>query len=544
MLTGGPLDVLTGDYLAELTMLILGRDRLKDPGRGYAKTFLRQMEECLGEALARGVRVVANAGGLNPAGLADRIRELADRLGLEARVAHVEGDDLGPRHPDALTAHAYLGGFGIAAALRAGADVVVTGRVTDAALVTGPAAAHFGWGPGDHDRLAGAVVAGHILECGTQATGGNYAFFAELDPVTLARPGFPLAEIHPDGSCVITKHPGTGGVVDLGTVTAQLLYETSGARYAGPDVTARLDTVRLTQDGPDRVRVDGVRGEAPPPTLKAGLTRVGGHRNEVVFVLTGLDIDAKADLVRDQIEDALGRAKSRPESVRWELARTDHPDAPTEETASALLRLVVRDRDADLVGRAVTGAAIELALGSYPGFHVTAPPGKGTPYGVFEAVYVDATTVDHVAVLDDGGRRVRIPAPGDTRELADLQPPPLPEPLAYDKTDTRRAPLGLIAGARSGDKGGDANVGVWVRTDEAWRWLAHTLTVELFRELLPETADLVVRRHVLPNLRALNFVVEGILGDGVASQARFDPQAKALGEWLRARHVDLPESLL
>ncbi|MFD5703042.1 acyclic terpene utilization AtuA family protein, partial [Streptomyces lasiicapitis] len=394
------------------------------------------------------------------------------------------------------------------------------------------------------DRLAGGVVAGHILECGTQTTGGNYAFFAELDPVTPARPGFPLAEIHPDGSCVITKHPGTGGVVDLGTVTAQLLYETSGARYAGPDVTARLDTVRLTQDGPDRVRVDGVRGEAPPPTLKAGLTRVGGHRNEVVFVLTGLDIDAKADLVRDQIEDALGRAKSRPESVRWELARTDHPDAPTEETASALLRLVVRDRDADLVGRAVTGAAIELALGSYPGFHVTAPPGKGTPYGVFEAVYVDATTVDHVAVLDEDGRRVHIPAPGDTRELADVPPPSLPEPLAYDKANTRRAPLGLIAGARSGDKGGDANVGVWVRTDEAWRWLAHTLTVELFRELLPEAADLVIHRHVLPNLRALNFVVEGILGDGVASQARFDPQAKALGEWLRARHVDLPESLL
>ncbi|MFD9068760.1 acyclic terpene utilization AtuA family protein, partial [Streptomyces lasiicapitis] len=421
--------------------------------------------------------------------------------------------------PDALTAHAYLGGFGIAAA-------------------------HFGWGPGDHDRLAGAVVAGHVLECGTQATGGNYAFFTEKPTSTLLHPGFPLAEIHEDGSCVITKHPGTGGVVDLGTVTAQLLYETSGARYAGPDVTARLDTVRLTPDGPDRVRVDGVRGEAPPPALKAGLTRVGGHRNEVVFVLTGLDIDAKADLVRDQIEDALGQAKSRPESVRWELARTDHPDAPTEETASALLRLVVRDRDADLVGRAVTGAAIELALGSYPGFHVTAPPGKGTPYGVFEAVYVDATTVDHVAVLDDGGRRVRIPAPGDTRELADVPPPSLPEPLAYDRTRTRRAPLGLIAGARSGDKGGDANVGVWVRTDDAWRWLAHTLTVELFRELLPETADLVVRRHVLPNLRALNFVVEGILGDGVASQARFDPQAKALGEWLRARHVDLPESLL
>ncbi|WP_030571955.1 acyclic terpene utilization AtuA family protein [Streptomyces aureocirculatus] len=544
MLTGGPLDVLTGDYLAELTMLILGRDRLKDPARGYAKTFLRQLEECLGEAMDRGVRVVTNAGGLNPAGLAAAIRELADKLGLDGvRVAHVEGDDLGPRHPDALTAHAYLGGFGIAAALRAGADVVVTGRVTDAALVTGPAAAHFGWGPHDHDRLAGAVVAGHILECGTQATGGNYAFFTEHDPATLLRPGFPLAEIHDDGSCVITKHDGTGGVVDVGTVTAQLLYETSGARYAGPDVTTRLDTVRLTQEGRDRVRVDGVRGEAPPPTLKAGLTRVGGHRNEVAFVLTGLDIEAKAALVRAQIEDALERAESRPADVRWELARTDHPDADTEEAASALLRLVVRDPDAEVVGRALSAAAVELALGSFPGFHVTAPPGKAKPYGVFEAVYVDAGDVPHVVVLPDG-RRLAMPAPQATRDLTDVPPPPLPEPLPYDRGRVRRAPLGLVAGARSGDKGGDANVGVWGRTDDAWRWLAHELTVERFRELIPECRGLDVTRHLLPGLRALNFVVEGLLGAGVASQARFDPQAKALGEWLRSRYVDLPEVLL
>ncbi|WP_420877235.1 acyclic terpene utilization AtuA family protein, partial [Streptomyces mutomycini] len=284
MLTGGPLDVLTGDYLAELTMLILGRSRLKDPKRGYASTFLRQLEENLGLARERGVKIVANAGGLNPAGLADAVREMADRTGVPVRVAHVEGDSR-PVPDGYLTANAYLGGGGIAACLRAGADVVVTGRVTDAALVTGPAAAHFGWEHDDLDALAGAVVAGHVLECGTQATGGNYAFFDDHD---VRRPGFPLAEIHADGSCVITKHDGTGGVVDVGTVTAQLLYETSGARYAGPDVTARLDTVRLAQEGPDRVRISGVRGEAPPPTLKVGLNRLGGWRNEVVFVLTGL----------------------------------------------------------------------------------------------------------------------------------------------------------------------------------------------------------------------------------------------------------------
>ncbi|MET7681498.1 acyclic terpene utilization AtuA family protein [Streptomyces sp. NPDC005423] len=541
MLTGGELDVLTGDYLAELTMLILGRDRLKDPSAGYARTFLRQLEECLGLAHEQGVRIVANAGGLNPAGLADAVRRLADRLGIPARVAHVEGDDLTARHPDSLAAHAYLGGFGIAACLREGADIVVTGRVTDAALVTGPAAAHFGWGPDAHDRLAGAVVAGHVLECGAQATGGNYAFFADHAPELLRHPGFPLAEIHPDGTCVITKHPGTGGLVDVGTVTAQLLYETSGARYAGPDVTARLDTVRLTQDGPDRVRIDGVRGEAPPPTLKVGLNRLGGFRNEVTFVLTGLAIERKAALVKDQLEAALWEAKSRPAEVRWELARTDHPDAGTEETASALLRLVVRDGDPTAVGRALSGAAVELALASYPGFHVLAPPGKGAPYGVFEEAYVPHGDAAHAVVLHDG-RRVPVPPAHDTRVLEDVPAPVLPEPLPAGPV--RRAPLGLVAGARSGDKGGNANVGVWVRTDDAWRWLAHELTVARFRQLIPESAELTVVRHMLPGLRAVNFVVEGLLGEGVAAQHRFDPQAKALGEWLRSRRLDIPEALL
>ncbi|MFJ6697205.1 acyclic terpene utilization AtuA family protein [Streptomyces sp. NPDC091272] len=542
MLTGGELDVLTGDYLAELTMLILGRDRLKDPATGYAKTFLRQLEEGLGLAHDRGVRIVTNAGGLNPAGLATAVRELAQRLGVPVKVAHVQGDDLiadGRWGEGVLTANAYLGGAGITACLDAGADVVVTGRVTDAALVTGPAAHWFGWGPEAYDELAGAVVAGHVLECGTQATGGNYSFFGAHD---VRRPGFPVAEIHADGSSVITKHPGTGGVVDTGTVTAQLLYETGGARYAGPDVTARLDSVRLAQEGPDRVCVTGVGGEEPPPTLKAGLTRIGGWRNEVVFVLTGLDVDEKADLVREQVEDALDAAKRRPAEVRWTLARTDREDAATQECASALLRLVVRDPDAATVGRAVSGAAVELALGSYPGFHVTAPPGKGAPYGVFEARHVAAADVPHTAVLPAGDVR-RIPAPVRTRPLAPVPEPGLPRPLAAARP-VRRAPLGLVAGARSGDKGGDANVGVWVRTDDAWRWLAHELTVPRFRQLLPEVADLCVTRTVLPHLRALNFTVEGLLGEGVAAQARFDPQAKAVGEWLRSRHLDIPEALL
>jgi hypothetical protein len=541
MLTGGPLHYLTGDYLAELTMLILARDRAKAPERGYAKTFLSQLEECLGLARDNRVRIVVNAGGLNPAGLAEAVRALAERLGVPADVAHVEGDDLLSRAADLgfgnpLAANAYLGAWGIVDCLDSGADIVVTGRVTDASLVVGAAAAHFGWARTDYSRLAGAVAAGHVIECGAQATGGNYAFFNEIDD--LSHPGFPLAEVRADGSSVITKHPGTGGAVSVGTVTAQLLYEIAGARYANPDVTLRIDTIELSQEGVNRVLISGVRGEPPPPTLKVSLNTIGGFRNSMTFVLTGLDIDAKAELVRSQLEKAL---TVKPAELEWTLARTDHTDADTEESASALLRCVVRDPAPANVGRQFSSAAVELGLASYPGFTTTAPPADGQVYGVFKAGFVPADEVPHIAVHADGTRH-EIPAAEETRTLEAVPPFALPEPLPFG--ETRRAPLGLLAGARSGDKGGSANVGLWVRTDDQWRWLANALTVDKLRELLPEVADLQVTRHVLPNLRAVNFVIEGILGEGVAYQARFDPQAKGLGEWLRSRYIDIPEELL
>jgi hypothetical protein len=541
MLEGGELDVLTGDYLAELTMLILGRDRLKDPRLGYARTFLRQLEDCLGLAMDKGVAIVANAGGLNPAGLAEDIGQLAARLGLAPRIGFVAGDDLLPRaaelgYGEPVAANAYLGGWGIAACLRGGADVVVTGRVTDASLVVGPAAAHFGWQPGDFDALAGAMAAGHVIECGPQATGGNYSFFTEI--ADLRRPGFPVAEIAADGSSVITKHPGTGGAVTVGTITAQLLYEVAGPRYPGPDATLRLDTVRLRQQGNDRVAISEVRGEPPPPALKVSLNTLGGYRNQVEFVLTGLDIDAKARLVQHQLAAAL------PPDVRWELARTDHADASSEEQASATLRCVARGSDAKAIGRSFSGAAVELALASYPGFHLTAPPGDAQPYGVFTAAYLDRARVTHVAVLPDGSQ-VTVPDPVQTMDLAPVSEAVQPAPGAHGTAGpVRRVPLGTVAGARSGDKGGDANVGVWVKDAAAWPWLAATLTPDKLRELLPEAKSLPVARYLLPNLHAVNFVIGGLLGQGVAAAARFDPQAKAVGEWLRARYVDVPLELL
>jgi len=539
MLSGGELDVLTGDYLAELTMLILGRDRARDPATGYAKTFLRQLEATLGPAVERGVRLVTNAGGLNPAGLAEAIRALADRLGISVRVAHVTGDDLtltaatlGLGTP--LTANAYLGAFGIAECLGAGADVVVTGRVTDASLVVGPAVAHFGWSRTDYDRLAGATVAGHILECGAQATGGNYSFFTEL-PDGGRHPGFPIAELEADGTCVITKHPGTGGAVTVETVTAQLLYEIGSPAYAGPDVVAHFDAVALEQEGADRVRVSGAHGTPPPPELKVAVNTLGGFRNSMTFVLCGLDVDEKAALVRSQLTDALGA-----EGLQWTLARTGRPDAATTEEASALLHVHIQDSDGKRAGRTFSQAAVELALASYPGCTLTTLPGGATPFGVYSAAYVPQEAVPHTAVLPDGS-------------TVDIAPPPAvtplestaPEPLApsFVETTTRRAPLGTVAGARSGDKGGDANLGVWARSDAAYHWLRGYLTIARLTELLPETEGCRVERYELPRLRAVNFMIYGLLGAGVAASTRFDPQAKALGELLRARVVDIPEDL-
>ena len=452
-------------------------------------------------------------------------------------IAYVEGDDLTRRAAEfglgkPLAANAYLGAFGIAECLKNGADVVVTGRVTDASLVVGAAAAQYDWQPGDLDEIAGAMAAGHVIECGTQATGGNYAFFRTIKD--LDHPGFPIAEVAADGSSVITKAPGTGGAVTKGTVTAQLLYEVTGARYAGPDAVLRLDSIQLEPDGEDRIRIKNVRGEPPPDTLKVGVAALGGYRNEVTFVLTGLDIEAKAELVKRQL----------PGDFTWTLARTDHEDTGTTETASALLHCVARGTDPDAVGRRFSDAAVHLALGSYPGFHLTSPPGAAAPYGVFRAATVPAESVPHIAVLARG-RRVEIPAsPHAVPAAQALSPVPEPALIPERHGGTRRSPLGRVVAARSGDKGGDANLGVWVEDDRAWPWLAGFLTVDRVRALLPETAGLELERHVLPNLRAVNVVVRGLLGEGVAYNARFDPQAKALGELLRGRFADIPEELL
>lgn len=533
MVEGGPIDVLTGDWLAELTMLILAGNRLK--GRpGYAPTFLKQLEEVLGTCLDRGIKIVSNAGGLDPAGCAEAVSDLAARLGLQVRVAHVTGDDLTGRELDftnldtgekleaaPLTANAYLGGRPIAAALSAGADVVVTGRVTDAALVTGPGIWRYGWQPGDLDALAGSVVAGHIIECGCQATGGNYAFFHEVPD--LAHCGFPIAELHADGSSVITKHPDTGGLVSIGTVTAQLLYEIGSPRYLGPDVVARFDTIALSDDGPERVRVSGVRGEAPPDTLKVAVNYLGGYRNTMTLVLTGLDLEAKARVAEEAI---------------WARVPRDSFDQVDVSFDAPLLRITVMSGDQRTAGRTFSSAVVETGLASYPGFYGLTPPGNASPYGIYWPALIPAADVHPQVHLDGELLEGWEVAPTD-----DHPPARIVTPVHGDQPSeeaTVRAPLGTIVGARSGDKGGNANLGLWVRNAEQYAWLEAYLTVDTLKELLPALKDLRVDRYELGNLHALNFVVHGLLGRGVAASPRLDPQAKALGEELRAQEADLP----
>ena len=586
MVEGGPVDVLTGDYLAELTMLILWKARQKNPAAGYATTVLGQLEPVLGTCLDRGIKIVNNAGGLNPAGLAAELQALAARLGLHPRIAYITGDDLLPRldelvaggeplaHLDTgqplaaaagrpVTANAYLGGWGITTALAAGADIVICPRVTDASVVSGPAAWWHGWARDDFDALAGAIVAGHVIECGPQATGGNYSFLAEIRDRRY--PGFPIAEVASDGSSVITKHPGTGGLVSPGTVTAQLLYEIAGPAYANPDAIAHFDTVTVTPAGPDRVALSGTRGSPPPATAKVAMNFIGGYRNTMTLVLTGLDIEEKAAWAQDELFGVLG-GRDQFAEVDVRLLRFDTPDAPANEQATAHLRITVKDPDPRAVGRRFSNATMELALGGYAGFHTTTPPTPESEFGVYWPALVPASAVTQVVVLPDGtsveigvtapgpARPAGAPDGGTTADTVTAGEATGNEPAGDEATSgaapagpgpgTVAVPLGRLCGARSGDKGGNANVGFWARDPAAYPWLRSYLTVERLRALLPEAAGLEISRYELPNLNAVNFVITGLLGAGVAASTRPDPQAKGLGEYLRSRSVEAPASLL
>ena len=563
MIEGGPIDVLTGDYLAELTMTILYNQKLKrGEEHGYVGTFLKQFKDVAKLAQEKDIKIVTNAGGLNPSSMAAAVEEIVQELNLDLKVAYIEGDDLIPRIDELykggetltnidkaldlqnykkkpITANAYLGAWGIKEALDNGADVVICPRVTDAAVVIGPAAWKYNWSRDQYDELAGALAAGHIIECGAQATGGNYSFFQEVP--TFDNIGYPIAEIYEDGSFVITKHENTGGLVSVGTVTAQLLYEIGSPAYLNPDVISHFDTLEITQESQDRVLVKNNRGSSPTKTHKVCINLVGGYRNGIELLLTGLDIEEKSKLIVDQIFKSLG-GREQFDKVDIQLHRTDKENPTSNEEAQAFLRIDVMSSNPDLVGRLFNAKIIELALANFPGWtgrSGVVPSGAYIEYWpalvnskyIKEHIHIDGKVIDVI--------------PTSQMDLEEKYYQKVPyENNKLDVNNFKEEYFGKIFGTRSGDKGGCANLGVWAKSQDAYSFLFEFLTVKKLKELMPDLDEFQIDRYELPNILSLNFYVHGILQDGVSSSTRMDGQAKSLGEYLRAKKINFPEQLL
>ena len=564
LVEGGPIDVLTGDYLAELTMGILYSQRLKrGEDKGFVGTFLKQYKDIAKICQSKGIKIVVNAGGLNPQSMATQLNAINEELSIDMKVAYIDGDDISVDikpfqdqgeefiHIDKnqplkssdcqiLTANIYLGAWGIVKALDLGADVVICPRVTDASLVIGPAAWKFKWKRNDYHKLAGALAAGHIIECGAQTTGGNYAFFEEVE--TFKDIGYPIAEVYEDGSFIVTKHQNTGGMISKGTVTAQLLYEISSQDYINPDVIGHFDSLVLEDLGKDRVLVSGCTGEAPNDSHKVCINLAGGYRNGMELILTGLDIEKKAETFVTALFDLLG-GKEQFDDVTIDLHRTDKIDPMTHEEAMAILRIDLKSKDPKLVGRLFTAKIIELALANYPGFFSKTPPGPGTPFIRYWPALIDSKHVYEKIHFSEEEHIIRptcIDYPGQTtkRNAVNIEI----EKASYDELEN--IPLGRIIGARSGDKGGCANLGIWTKTNEAYSFIYHYLTVEQLRKLLPDLNDYEIERYDFPNIKSLNFYIKGILEDGASSNTKVDALAKSLGEYLRAKYVNVPKQLL
>jgi hypothetical protein len=557
------VDVLTGDYLAELTMLVLKKNQMRG-GVGYAAGFVEQVGDHLEEIARRGIKVVTNAGGLDALACAAEVERLCQERGLDLSVAAITGDDI---HDDldrllgegqsfghlttgkplelgdstVLTANAYLGAWPIVEALTAGADIVICPRVTDASLVIAPAAWHHGWSPTDYDQLAGALWAGHAIECGGQVTGGNFALFHRHGDLGL--PGMPIAEVAANGDSVITKSAGTGGLVDVDTVTAQLLYEVGGPRYDNPDVIGDLSSISVTQEGPDRVLISGARGCAPTASTKLSLCYEGGYRNTATVGVTGSHVEEKIAWLQREVARAVGAPESF-DQFRWSVIGPHDVSSGSFEDATAWVIATARDRRREKVGRAAFSDRItQLGVSNIPGFYTANPPQRERLVGIQWPCLVEKGSV--TARVHVGGSERTVPwgpldATGRFVPAHDSQAHH-PEDVDPDAVD---AELGAVIGTRSGDKGGMANLGAWTHTDAQYRWLAGFLTVDRIKALLPELAELDVERHLLPNLRGMNFLLHDYLEMGVASCTRIDAQAKGVGEYLGSRVVSVPRQVL
>ena len=563
LVEGGPIDVLTGDYLAELTMTILyGQKLQRGEDKGYVGTFLKQVKEIAKTCDEKNIKIVTNAGGLNPKSMASEIQKILKEQALEMKVAYIDGDDLMPEMSNLigsgeefvnidkntslknsgytpLTSNVYLGAWGIKEALDNGADIVVCPRVTDAAVVIGPAAWKYNWDRNNYDALAGALAAGHIIECGCQATGGNYAFFKEV--LDFDNVGYPIAEIYEDGSFNITKHPGTGGLVSKGTVTAQLLYEISSPAYVNPDVIAHFDTLKIEEVEKDKVHVSGCRGSSPPKDHKVCINLAGGNRNGMEIILTGMDIEDKARVFSDTLFNSVG-GKDQFDEVFIELHRTDKENPSTNEEAMASLVISVKSMNQELVGRLFSAKIIELALANIPGFFAQTSPKSSGPVIVYWPALINSKYIKERVHID--GKEIEI-IPTSQLGLEEIYYQR--EPIKIDDIKSSSHSeifFGDLFGTRSGDKGGCANLGVWAKNNTTFSFLYNFLTIEKIKELMPDLSKYEVERFELPNINSLNFYIHDILQDGVSSNNRKDSQAKSLGEYLRAKKILVPNEIL
>jgi hypothetical protein len=562
---GDPVDVLIGDYLAEISTGIVLESFVEAPdpsaSRGfYYDLFLRQVTPELPGIAEKGLKIVVNAGNLNPEGLAKKLREAIASAKVDLEVAAVAGDDLLDRvqelagagqlrHLDTgmplgnlsgriLAANAYLGAWGIAAALAAGADIVVTGRVTDASLTVGPAAWWHGWSPGDFDAIAGAIAAGHLIECGPMACGGNFSGFRELGDVI--RLGFPIAEIAADGSTVITKQSGSGGMVTVDTVKSQLLYEVQGPRYLNPDAVLHIDSLNLTQLGTDQVRISSVKGSKPPSTTKVSCFYQDGWRMIMFIYITGLDWREKFEWTRRQMQsivDTLDLDEFLFDPLGQPL------DAPTNQAeATMVVRMAAAAQEKVELEKLSAGFG-SFGLGGIPGFtcefsRIFAPRVEFWP-GL-----ADQSETAHHVVLEDGSK-LAIPLPEMAADAATSGKPAIP--LNDDLSSfgpTTRAMLGRLIYARSGDKGGNASLGVWSRSPDALPWLIAYLTPERVHALLGLAENTVVEAFPLPNLDGQLYVLRGHFGRSGTGNIGLDQIGKGLGEFLRSCTADIPVRLL
>ena len=560
MVDGGPIDVLTGDYLAELTMAILyGQKIQRGEKAGYVGTFLKQLKQIASSCSEKNIKVVSNAGGLNPKSMAEEVKNILDSEGLNLKVAYIDGDDFMDKFDElkkngeelknldtgvslfkqslpAVSANYYLGCWGIKKALDEGADIVICPRVTDAALVMGPAAWKFNWSRDDYDKLAGSLAAGHIIECGAQATGGNYSFFKEVP--SFQNVGFPIAEIEESGNFKIYKHKGTGGLVSTGTVTAQLLYEISSPKYLSPDVIAHFDSLKIKDLGDDKVFISNVKGSPPTNKHKACINLAGGYKNSMELIVTGLDIEEKAKIFTDELFRSLG-GKDEFDDVSIQLIRTDKEEPLTNEEAMAILKIDVKSSSPEKVGRIFSAKVIELALANYPGWTAQSEIKQASPFISYWPALVDSKNVEEKLHISNKSKVIEIVK--HEEQPINLEKINIDE---YISKDIEKINFGRIFGTRSGDKGGCANLGVWAKDTSSFSYLYHFLTVEQLKKLLPDLERFEIERYELPNIFALNFYVKGILENGVSSNNRKDGQAKSLGEYLGTKLIDCPKEFI